>query len=57
MKRILLSLAFAIAAGGAQAQTELFFRRDTTGLWEELIERLGNGHAPRRGRGFQSASL
>jgi putative transcriptional regulator len=25
----------------------LFFRSDTSGLWEELVERLGNGHPPR----------
>jgi putative transcriptional regulator len=36
----------------ADADAALFFRRDTARLWEELIERLGNGHAPQRGRGF-----
>jgi putative transcriptional regulator len=35
----------------------LFFRHDTGALWQELVERLGNGHAPQRGRGFRSASL
>jgi putative transcriptional regulator len=35
----------------------LFFRRDTTGLWDELIVRVGNGHSPQRGSGFLSASL
>jgi putative AlgH/UPF0301 family transcriptional regulator len=39
------------------ADPALFFRRDTGTVWKELIERLGNGHAPRRGRGFLSASL
>ena len=39
------------------ADPALFFRRDTTRLWDELIERLGNGHAPQRGSGFQSASF
>jgi putative transcriptional regulator len=39
------------------ADAALFFRPDTTTLWEELVERLGNGHAPQRGRGFLSASL
>jgi len=39
------------------ADSALFFRRDTSGLWEELVERLGNGRAPQRGRGLQSASL
>jgi putative transcriptional regulator len=33
----------------------LFFRPDTTRLWEELIERLGNGHAAQRG--FRTAGL
>jgi putative transcriptional regulator len=33
------------------------FWKDNHALWQELIERLGNGHAPQRGRGFQSAGL
>lgn len=33
----------------------LFFRSDTSGLWEELVKRLGNGHAPQQGRGLRSA--
>ena len=33
------------------------FWQDNHALWEELIVRLGNGHAPPRGRGFQSAGL
>jgi putative transcriptional regulator len=39
------------------ADAALFFRRDTTGLWGELIQQLGDGQSPRRGRGFLSASL
>jgi putative AlgH/UPF0301 family transcriptional regulator len=41
----------------ADPDAGLFFRRDTGRLWDELIERLGNGHAPQRGRGFYSAGL
>lgn len=37
------------------ADPEIFFRDDTSGLWEELVQRLGNGHPPQRG--FLSASL
>ena len=33
---------------------DLVFRRDTSGMWEELVARLGNGHAPRRGRVVQT---
>ena len=33
------------------------FWQDNHALWEKLVERLGNGHAPQRGRGFQSAGL
>jgi putative transcriptional regulator len=36
----------------AEPDAALFFRRDTARLWDELIERLGNGHGPQRGRGF-----
>lgn len=32
----------------------LFFRQDTSGLWEELVTRLGNGHPPQRGPAFRS---
>ena len=34
----------------------VFFRRNTSGMWEELVERLGNGHAPQRARLPQGAS-
>jgi putative transcriptional regulator len=37
------------------ADPALFFRRDTTRLWDELVERLGNGAPPQRASGFQSA--
>ena len=40
-----------------EADPELFFRRDNGALWQELVKRLGNGHAPQRGRGFISAGL
>jgi putative AlgH/UPF0301 family transcriptional regulator len=33
------------------------FWQDNHALWGKLVERLGNGHAPQRGRGFQSAGL
>ena len=33
----------------AEPAADLVFRRDTSGLWEELVTRLGNGQAPRRG--------
>lgn len=35
----------------------LLFRKDTDGLWQELVERLGNGHPPQRGPGFRTAHL
>ena len=38
------------------ADAELFFR-DNRELWQDLVERLGNGHPVPRGRGFQSAAL
>jgi len=38
------------------ADAEIFWQDNHT-LWQELVERLGNGHAPQRGRGFQSAGL
>jgi putative transcriptional regulator len=38
-------------------EPELFFRPDTSGLWEELVIRLGNGHPPQRGLKFQSTEL
>jgi putative transcriptional regulator len=41
----------------ADADPALFFRRDTGRLWEELSKRLGNGHAPQRGRGFYSVGF
>jgi putative transcriptional regulator len=33
------------------------FWQDNRTLWQDLIQRLANGHAPQRGRGFLSASL
>jgi putative AlgH/UPF0301 family transcriptional regulator len=33
------------------------FSSDNQALWQELVERLANGHAPQRGRGFRSAGL
>jgi putative transcriptional regulator len=33
------------------------FWQDNRTLWEDLVQRLANGHAPQRGRGFLSASL
>jgi putative transcriptional regulator len=33
------------------------FWQDNHGLWQQLVERLANGHAPQRGRGFHSAGL
>jgi putative transcriptional regulator len=32
----------------ADADAALVFRKDTGAMWEELVTRLGNGHAPRR---------
>ena len=37
--------------------SSLFFRSDTSGLWEELVKRLGNGHAPQQGHGQHHARL
>jgi hypothetical protein len=31
------------------------FHHNVGRLWQGLIERLGNGHVPQRGRGFQAA--
>jgi putative transcriptional regulator len=39
------------------ADPALLFRRDTMGLWDELSKRLGNGHAPQRGRGIYSVGI
>ena len=53
-------LAKEIEAGWwyvADPDPGLFFRPDTSGLWEELVKRLGNGHAPQRGPALRSASL
>ncbi len=33
------------------------FRPDTSGMWEELVKRLGNGRSPRRGPGLLDAHL
>ena len=41
----------------ADADPSLFFRRDIGTLWNELVTRLGNGHAPSRGPGFWSVRL
>lgn len=41
----------------ADADPSLFFRRDIGTLWNELVTRLGNGHAPPRGPGFWSVRL
>jgi putative AlgH/UPF0301 family transcriptional regulator len=38
----------------AEPAVDLVFRRDTSGLWEELVTRLGNGQAPRRGPVIQT---
>lgn len=32
----------------ADADASLVFSKDTGTMWQELVERLGNGHAPRR---------
>ena len=34
----------------AEPVADLVFRRDTSGMWEELVKQLGNGNAPQRGR-------
>jgi len=31
-----------------EPEAALVFRNDTKGMWEELVKRLGNGHAPAR---------
>ena len=52
-------LAHEIEAGYwyvTDADPALFWKDNHT-LWQDLVVRLGNGHAPQRGRGFQSASL
>ena len=36
--------------------SNVFFRKDTSKLWEELVERLGNGHPP-RGRGMRETRV
>ena len=44
-------LAKEIEAGywyAADPDAALLFRKDTGAMWDELIERLGNGHAPRK---------
>jgi len=41
----------------ADADPTLFFRHDPARLWDELSKRLGNGHAPQRGRGFYSVGI
>lgn len=39
----------------ADADAGLFFRKDVSEVWEELIERLGNG--PQRATGFRATSF
>jgi putative transcriptional regulator len=39
------------------ADASLLFRPDTAEMWEELVERLGAGQAPRPGARFWGASL
>ena len=41
----------------ADPDPAFFFRQDTGAMWEELVKRLGNGHAPLRGRGYLTAGL
>ena len=41
----------------ADADPGLFFRHDTSRMWDELSKRLGNGHAPQHGRGFYSVGI
>jgi putative transcriptional regulator len=53
-------LASEIEAGYwhvADPDPALFFRHDTGRLWDELSKRLGNGHAPPRGRGLYSVGI
>lgn len=38
----------------AEPEPGLFFRQDTSGVWEELVRRLGNGHPPQHGPAFHS---
>lgn len=38
----------------AEPEPEIFFRRDTSGLWTELVKRLGNGLPPPRGSRLRS---
>ena len=38
----------------SEPEPALFFRQETSGLWEELVTRLGNGHPPQRGPAFRS---
>lgn len=40
-----------------EPDADLIFRHDTSGMWEELVTRLGNGHAPQRGRGLIESKL
>ena len=40
-----------------EADPALFFRHDTSRVWDELSKRLGNGHAPQHGRGFYSVGI
>jgi putative transcriptional regulator len=53
-------LAAEIAQGFwyvAEPDPAFVFRHDTSGMWEELVKRLGNGHPPQRGRGLQETKL
>lgn len=38
----------------AEPEAGLFFRPDTSGLWEELVRRMGHGHLPPRAPKLQS---
>jgi putative AlgH/UPF0301 family transcriptional regulator len=40
----------------AEPDASLFFRPDTSGLWKELLERVGGNEAP-RAQGMRTASL
>jgi putative transcriptional regulator len=53
-------LAKEIEAGywyTAEPDASLFFRPDTSGLWKELLERVGGGNQAPRAQGMRTASL
>ena len=41
----------------AEPDSALVFRRDTSGMWQELVKRLGKNPRPQRGRGQLEARL